>query len=379
MKKILIVNNNLDMGGIQKSLVNLLKEVHSRYDITLLLFSKSGTLLKDVPEDVNIITPNRCYRMLGLTKAELRKYPFLFCMKFLLMKYTSIFSRRSAMKLLGLFQRKIRGYDTVISYSHLFHHKYFANGSADFVLDKTIGKRKICLVHCDYLNSGTMSKQNNSLYSEFDKIACCSDSVRKRFLDGSRISPDKVFTLRNFYDFDIIKFANEKPYMYEDDSINLLTVARLSHEKGVDKAIDAFHAAGRKDIRYYIVGDGPQRSILENKVSDYHMEERIFFLGEQQNPYRYMLNADYLLVPSLHEAAPMVFDEANILGLPIITTNTTSAQEMVADNDGTVCENFDELENILENLKKRETRKEALRTNETQLKQFFYLENELEI
>lgn len=42
MKKILIVNNNLDMGGIQKSLVNLVKEVYEEYDITLLLFSKSG-------------------------------------------------------------------------------------------------------------------------------------------------------------------------------------------------------------------------------------------------------------------------------------------------------------------------------------------------
>ena len=42
MKKILIVNNNLDMGGIQKSLVNLVKEVYEEYDITLLLFRKSG-------------------------------------------------------------------------------------------------------------------------------------------------------------------------------------------------------------------------------------------------------------------------------------------------------------------------------------------------
>ena len=33
MKKILIVNNNLDVGGIQKSLVNLLCEIHNEYDI----------------------------------------------------------------------------------------------------------------------------------------------------------------------------------------------------------------------------------------------------------------------------------------------------------------------------------------------------------
>lgn len=376
MKKILIVNNNLDMGGIQKSLVNLLKEVHSSYDITLLLFSKSGALLKEVPEDINIITPNRCYRMLGLTRAELTKYPFLFCLKSILMKHASIFSRKSAMKILGLFQRKIKGYDLVISYSHLFKYKYFANGCADFVLDKTIAKQKICLVHCDYLNSGTISAQNNNRYSEFDRIACCSDSVRKRFLDGSHMSPNKVFTLRNFYDFSIVKLANQKPHVYEEDKVNLLTVARLSPEKGIDKAIDAIYATGRKNINYYIIGDGPQRNALGKKVKNYCMGEQIIFLGEQQNPYQYMLNADYLLVPSLHEAAPMVFDEANILGLPIISTNTTSAREMVACNGGVISETFDELEKILMNLKKRKTRKETLMTNEIQIEQLSCLANE---
>lgn len=91
MKKILIVNNNLDMGGIQKSLVNLLNEVQGKYNITLLLFSKSGALLKDVPDRVNIITPNHCYRMLGMTKDELKGHPLLFFWKFLLMKYAGFF------------------------------------------------------------------------------------------------------------------------------------------------------------------------------------------------------------------------------------------------------------------------------------------------
>lgn len=374
MKKILIVNNNLEMGGIQKSLINLLKEIHNNYDITLLLFSKSGALLKDVPEGVKIITPSRCYRMLGLTKGEMLRYPLLFCIKFLLMKYASLFSRRNAMNILGLFQRKINGYDVVISYSHLFGYKYFANGCADFVLDKTLATLKICLVHCDYINSGTLSEQNNRRYSEFDKIACCSDSVRKRFLEGSHISSDKVVTLRNFYDLDIVKLANIKPYIYDRNCINILTVARLSSEKGIDKAIDSLHMSGRTDIKYYILGDGPQKLVLEKKIVNYHMENCVLLLGEQENPYRYMLNADYLLVPSLHEAAPMVFDEANILGLPIISTNTTSASEMVASS-GILVESFNELKIILENLEKAQLEKQVIRTNIMQIEQLSYLVN----
>ena len=375
MKKILILNNNLDMGGIQKSLVNLLKEVHNDYDITLMLFSKSGALLNDVPDNVKIITPNKCYKMLGLTKTELKRYPFLFCLKYFLMKYTSIFSRRSAMKLLGLFQKKIKGYDVVISYSHLPHHKYFGNGCGDFVLDKAVCQNKICLIHCDYLNSGYMTETNNSEYSEFDKTACCSDSVRERFLQGTGIEKNKVYTLRNFYDFDIVKLANNNPYVYENNCINLLSVARLSSEKGIDRAIDALYATGRSDINYYIVGDGPQKDFLKEKIEEYSLQKQIFFIGEQQNPYRYMINADYLLVPSLHEAAPMVFDEAKILGLKVISTDTTSAAEMIGDN-GIICDNsLEGIELVLNELVKNICASNLLTTNQIQRAQFAQLIN----
>ena len=122
------------------------------------------------------------------------------------------------------------------------------------------------------------------------------------------------------------------------------------------------------------MGDGPQKLVLEKKIVNYHMENCVLLLGEQENPYRYMLNADYLLVPSLHEAAPMVFDEANILGLPIISTNTTSASEMVASS-GILVESFNELKIILENLEKAQLEKQVIRTNIMQIEQLSYLVN----
>lgn len=352
MKKILIVNNNLDTGGIQKSLINLLKAIHEDYEITLLLFSKTGILLNEVPKNVKIISPNKGYRILGLSKAELKKYPLQFMLKFILLRFSLFFSRRRAMRLLGVFQGKLKGYDVVISYSHLFNHKYFANGSGDFVLDKTVCKNKICFVHCDYLNSGCMSELNNCEYAEFDKIACCSDSVRTRFITGSGLPENKVYTLRNFADLDIYKLAEFQPYEYDDKYINLITVARLSPEKGIDRAIEILRIVNRSDIRYYIIGNGPMKDKLLELVKRYKLESQVFFLGEQKNPYQYMKNADYLLVPSLHEAAPIVFDEAKALGLRIISSNTTSAKEMISDF-GVVCENEEEMKKCIFELDKK--------------------------
>jgi glycosyltransferase involved in cell wall biosynthesis len=374
VKKILIVNNNLDIGGIQKALINLLRGISDKYEVTLMLFSPTGELMGDVPENVKVITPKRKYRMLGLTKEELKRYPALFLFKAFLVKLAKKFGRRRAMKILGLFQKKIKGYDAVFSYTHLSHHKYFWNGAGDFVLDKTVSDNKICVIHCDYINSGCLSEENNREYAEFDKIACCSDSVKKRFMEGSGISADKLYTQRNFFELGIVDLANESPYEYDEAYINLLTVARLSNEKGIDRVIECIHKSGRTDLRYYLVGGGPWQDYLLSKVKEYSLEDKVFFLGEQKNPYRFMINADYLVVSSYHEAAPVVFDEAKILGLPVITTETTSAREMISEEYGVVCENSTEgIQKVISEIKKGFGAKGRAADNLLQTEQFFTL------
>ena len=56
-----------------------------------------------------------------------------------------------------------------------------------------------------------------------------------------------------------------------------------------------------------------------------------------------MKRADALFLPSFHEAAPMVFDEAKTLGLPVLTTETTSSSRLIGlTGCGLVCENSEE-------------------------------------
>lgn len=371
MKKILIVNNNLDMGGIQKSLVNLVKALYREYEITLLLFSKSGSLLQEIPDGVNIITPSRGYRILGLEKKKLKRYPILFGLKAFLTGYTKLFSRRNAMKLLGVFQRKLGGYDVVISYSHFPHHEYFGNGCADFVLDKTICSNKVCLIHCDYLSFGGNTDTNNRAYMEFDKIACCSDSVREWFLLGSGLPERKVYTMRNFYDLRLTDIRSEGIKLFDESQINVLIIARLSGEKGIPRAIEALSQSKRTDIHYYVIGDGPQREEIIRTISRCQLENQVTMLGELHDPYPYLSQADWLLVPSFHEAAPMVFDEAIMLGTKVITTDTTSAEEMIGSRYGIVCKNSTEgIVLALMQIGKSEKLHTARFDNEKQRRQF---------
>ena len=137
--------------------------------------------------------------------------------------------------------------------------------------------------------------------------------------------------------------ADQDPVTYNNEEFShVLMVSRLSREKGIDRAIRALAHVNAHGIRacLHLVGDGIEREKLRLLAEELDISDLVVFHGEQANPYRYMKNADLFLMTSYHEAAPMVIDEARALGLPILTTETTSAHNMVTDRHcGWVCEN----------------------------------------
>lgn len=338
MEKILIVNDNLDMGGVQKSLVNLLNSISDDYDITLLLFCDGGVLEKEIPRNVHVqIAPKR-FRILGATKQKLKKTPFLFLLKAVFVCFTKLFSKELALRILykGI---RFTGYDTVISYSHLTGYKSFQNGVGEFVINSTYADNKVCFIHCDYQHSNTKSEKNNTIYSRFDKLAFCSDSVCEAMLTDLPEMRKKAYTVRNFPDCEISSKAFAFKIDFDNSCINLLSVGRLSPEKGFLRVMQGICESGRKDIKYYVIGDGPNKEELKNYILENHLDDQIFLLGEKDNPYPYILSADYLMLSSYHEAAPMVFDEAFLLGTPIISTSVISAKEMLQEDNDIICEN----------------------------------------
>lgn len=341
MKQLLIVNDNMNFGGIQVSLCNLLCNLPKDIDVTLMLFNNNGDLKCRIPSNVKIITPNKRYRILGMTRNELRKIPAMAFLKVFYTVIACVIGKRRAMKLFGIFQKKITGYNIAISYSHPISSRVFTNGCAEFVLDKVVANKKICYVHCDFMYGGFNTSYNRQILMEYDKIACVSNSVKKNVDNRIPKANKKTTVTHNLLNKNIIMLSEDNPIEYDDTKINIIIVARLSPEKGIDRAIKAIADSQRKDINLYILGDGPQKYELKKLINDYVIGDVVYLLGKQDNPYRYMKNADYLLVPSIHEAAPVIFDEANQLGLPIITTATTSATEMVGEY-GIICENNDE-------------------------------------
>lgn len=347
MKKIIIVIGHLRIGGVAKALIELLRNIENKYDITLLCFDHEGSLFSDIPQHVKILPTNHLLELTERSASQMKQAGIIyFFLRYVFAFITKIISKKLATTIFVHMIGKINGaYDLAISYTHPMLDSQFCNLGGEVVLNCINAKKKAVFIHCDFSSYGGNTKYNRWLLRQFDKIAVVSDSVGKAVVSCIPDVKDKVITIRNCHDYDTIKkMAYDMPVIYNQDII-FVTIARLSKEKGITRCIPAFvelHNSGKK-VEWIIVGDGPMKQQIIEMIEKQNAEDYIMLVGEHNNSYRYLVNADYLLLPSYHEAAPMVYDEAACLGVPIISTELLSAKELVTDRKiGIVCDNSDE-------------------------------------
>lgn len=342
MKKIIIVNNNMKVGGVQKSLYNLLWSIGSDYEVTLLLFRATGEYSSCLPANVKVLEAEGLFRYLGVSQGECRGLDKL--KRGALAALCRVFGRSRVMKLLLASQRMLpEEYDCAIAFLQNGNVKNFYGGVQDFVLHRVKAKKKVAFLHCDYRNCGADHSHNNQLIGQFDRIAACSEGCKGAFETVLPEWAEKCITVTNCHRFgEIQALAMENTVEYEPGCFNVVMVSRLAHEKGIERALEAIAYVTGKNIpaALHIVGDGPMEPFLRKRAEELGIAELVHFHGKQNNPYRYMKKADLFFMTSYHEAAPMVIEEAASLGLPVLTAETTSSREMVTKpKRGWVCEN----------------------------------------
>lgn len=342
MKELLIVNNNMKVGGVQKSLCNLLWSLDpAEYRVTLLLFSKSGAYLDELPDTVRVIEETGPFRLFGLSQNEYKGLDAIkrTCLALL----CRLFGRDAAVRLMRKRQTTVSGYDCAISFLNNGPKEVLYGGAQDFVLHCTEADRKVLFLHSDYDRSGSHYPANDEAVARFDVIAACSEGCRRAFVAALPQLADRCIAVRNCHRYeDIRAMADEDAVTYSPDALHAVTVARMTPRKGVDRAIRGVATARKAGhpLVLHIVGGGPMRSALQQLAEELAVTDAVIFHGEMSNPYPYIKQADFMLLTSYHEAAPMVIEEARCLGVPILSTEIISTKEMVTEAQaGWVCDN----------------------------------------
>lgn len=335
MKKIkaLIVIDNLHTGGVASSLYNYLHFVHDKMDCSLLVFNEESIDNEKIPSDVKVYATARILHILGKNRAEMSKESKLLSLfRTFLFVISRYINGECARFLLWPFVKRIAGFDLALSYAQDDSWTSLSKGCNDFVIKKVDAPYKAAMVHCDYMNFGGYSPKQVKLLSKMDSIICVSESCKISF---SRCFPslaNKVIACENFTNVSDIRNKAANAFEYSNQKINFVTVCRLSVVKGLSRTVEALRKLkeeGYMNFTWTIVGDGPERNNLLRQISEFNLTSCIEMVGNKENPYPYIKNASCFLLPSLHEAAPMVFGEASSLGVPVLTTETCSAIELV--------------------------------------------------
>jgi glycosyltransferase involved in cell wall biosynthesis len=138
--------------------------------------------------------------------------------------------------------------------------------------------------------------------------------------------------------YPVAKARRGEPPAAQEREPLVLVVARLEREKGVHTLVEAFArlAALEPSARLEVIGDGPERTGLEQRLARLGLEARVLFRGatDIETVRERMAHARLLAIPSIWmEALPLVTFDANAAGLPIVAHSIGGLPEAVADGD----------------------------------------------
>ncbi|MBE6268326.1 MAG: glycosyltransferase [Bacteroidales bacterium] len=178
-------------------------------------------------------------------------------------------------------------------------------------------------------------------YSKADRIICQQEEMRQETLSVINISEDKVVTLQNPIDVDRIKESLKEPSPYTDaDSQTIyVNVSRFNEMKAQDTLVKAFKGVKEKrpDAHLYLVGlyneNAPYDAAVIKYIKDNNLEDCIHLVGMQNNPYKWVKNANCYVLPSRTEGLPNSLIEAMYIGIPAVATRCIPIIERIV-NDG---------------------------------------------
>ena len=203
-------------------------------------------------------------------------------------------------------------------------------------------------------------------------------------------SRDKIFRVYN--GIDLSRFPEPQTNQTSPGPIRILSTGRLVPFKGFDILIDACAQLQNRGLNFAceIIGDGPLREDLEERVVQRNLLERIHFAGEQSQNYvlRALRNADIFVLASkvdergASDIFPTVIAEAMASGKPVVSTTVAGIPELVANGETGILvppHDSDALADAVERIARDENlRRDFGRAGRLRIEQKFTIEKTIE-
>lgn len=317
--KILFLINSLRPGGAEKVLVNLVNGLNpNKYDITVMTLFGGGVNKQFLNKNIKL---KEIFKTAPIGFVYICKLfsPKLLHKLFIKDKYDIEVSY-----LQGVTTRIIGGapaHIKTIAWIHNFNHPE--------------------IIFKNY-------KERISLCQRFDKIVSVSKTIDKKVEIATGNSLKNRCVIYNTQDIQNINSSSVEPVpeMAYNKSLKFISIGTLYNVKGYLRLLKVLLRCRNDGFQFqmYFVGDGPQRTELEEFVNNNKMSDYVTFFGFDKNPYKYLAKADLYICSSYTEGFSGTVSEATILGIPTLTTDCAGMKEILGENNeyGLIVENSDE-------------------------------------
>lgn len=303
--KVLVLHGHLSMGGEERVLINVLKNlVELNYDVDLLItwdHRENNLFENEIPEKVN--------------------YEFLFENydgKSKIIK--EIFRLRAKSSYLKKVEKivKERKYDIVIDYSsNLLKYKDLDIKVPVFAwihFSLTFGEKL----------SGEKVEKYKKQYKKYDKILAICDTMKDEFVEILGMDKNKVELVYNPINLEIIKKKAENINLKYKNYLNddyFLQVSRLTQQKQPEHLVDIYYKLKQCGIKekLYFIGDGEKVELIKQQIKKYKLENDVILLGQIENPYPFFKNAKLFVHTAKYEGLPTVLLESLAFGTPVVS------------------------------------------------------------
>lgn len=315
--KVLFRLRSLEMGGVQKVILDLLENLSKdQFDITLLVNLRQGDFVNDIPKHVHFkylaegkefFSKNRLFNFIELS---LRGIKLKLYKKFPKLYYSRL---------------ELNDFDVEIaaSYSELEdvlnspnkHSKKIGWFHTDIrFVEEPLARKFIGWMHLfDVMIFG--SKQTMNVLDEV---------YQEEFKNGR--------VIYNVIDRNLILERSKEFNVERNKTIpQFISIARLQKRKNFDALVRVHKRLLLEGFQHeiHVIGDGDHRAVVEKEINRLEVEQSFKLLGTKKNPYPYLIAADYFILPSKTESYPLIIGEALCLARPVISTEVGGINEMI--------------------------------------------------
>ena len=325
-KKVLFINGHLNVGGVEKSLTDILRQLdHGQYEVELMLLEDTADYIGEIPKEVKVLLRSlkntygsfadcvcKCIREHDWFSLKMR-------MIFLAMKMFGQKKIRLAKKLLT----GGKHYDIVVGFRPGICTQIAAYAvSAD---------KRIAWWHHGEFN--VSERQYEEQLKKCDALVSVSESCAQMLAEHMPDMADKITVISNMIDEELLRQKSGTVSPYVNAVTQVVTVGRLSPEKHMENIIYAARELKKAgyQFQWHIIGNGVQRNELEILKEKEQVTDCVFFEGAKRNPYPYMKYADLYVHPSYVESQGLTILEAMALHLPCVVTISRGPGEFIED------------------------------------------------